>query len=392
MRILHVLPSINNITGGPAKSIPLQLASLAKLGHHVDLFTTRWPDLELSTKPSVYKEKGVTIHIFPATPLWPLYHVPYSRSLIAAIRNTRGQYDIYQSSSLWNPLATHAMVLFRRYKLPYTITCHGMMDPLVFARHRVAKWCWHQLWERRNFEHAEAVQFTSEMELQKAQNSAWKIRRSLVMPISVEVSAGLELPQRTQIESAFPQLIGKEVVLFVGRINWVKNLDLLLAALARLRQLGRDVVLLCVGPDSDHYQQVLEKQAKQLGVESALVFAGLLEGDALKAAFSRADVAALVSRKENFGLAAAEALAAGVPIVLSDGVDMGKHWVAPPVWRVTQDIESISHGLSHALDFSKTSGTPCESARQLARLEWGQLSVQPLVDIFEEILRSKRAN
>ena len=387
MRILHVLPSI--VTGGPARSIPLQLKGLARLGHHVEMFTTRWPEFDSSATDCVWEEDGVIVRAFPATPIWPLNHVPYSRGLIDAVRDACGHFDIYHASSLWNPLATHTLTLFRRFRLPYAITCHGMLDPLVFARHRLAKWGWSQLWERSNVEEADLIHFTSDQELRKAQTQGWRLRRTLVMPIIVNPISGLNLPPRAQLECDYPQLAGKEVITFVGRINWVKNLDLLVAALAQVRRQGRDAVLLCVGPNSDGHREVLERQAIKLGIREQLVFTGLLDGDALQAAYARADVLALVSRKENFGLAAAEALSAGVPVVLSDGIDMGKHWGAPPVWRVEQNVKSIAQGLTGALAYARETGVPCHAARQLAEQEWGQSQIQRMADAFENILADR---
>lgn len=388
MRILHVLPSLNSVTGGPVTAVSLLLKELAKQGHYVELYTTNWPEVDSTPirSKSLLEDYGVVVKVFPVTPIFPLYHVPYSKALVAAVRDSQGRFDMYHASSLWNPLITHTMKVFRRCRMPYVVTCHGMLDPVVFARNRFAKWVWGQLWERNNVEYAELIQFTSEEELRKAQNSGWRLRRTLVMPINVDISAGLNLPPHVQLVRDYPQLEGKQVILFVGRINWVKNLDLLVEALAQLRTMGRDTVLLCVGPGSDGHREALERQAANLGVRESLVFTGLLEGEALRSAYACANVAALVSQKENFGLAAAEALSAGVSVVLSDGVDMGKHWSAPPVWRVEQSVESITLGLSAALDYSMESEVACETARQLADQEWGQSQIQELVEAFENIL------
>ncbi|WP_295436366.1 glycosyltransferase [uncultured Thiodictyon sp.] len=391
MRILHVLPSINPVTGGPAKSVLLQLKGLARLGHYVELFTTNWPEIDGDAVEQVLEQDGVIVRVFPATQLWPLTQVPYSRGLIASVREARGRFDIYIASSLWNPLITHTLALYRRYGLPYSIYCHGMLDPVVFARHRVGKWVWAQLWERRNVEEAELIYFTTAGERQKAQAQGWRLRRPFVMAIDVDVSVGLTLPPRTRLERDYPWLAGKDVVAFVGRINWVKNLDLLVSALEQVRRLGRDAVLLCVGPDSDGSRKVLERQALELGIADKVAFTGLLMGEDLMAVYARADVVALVSRKENFGLAAAEALAAGVPVVLSDGVDMGPDWVAPPVWRVRQNVGSIAEGLIGALIYAQETGAPSATARQLAQREWGASQIQSLADAYEAIVDIRRS-
>ena len=391
MRVLGVLPSINPVTGGPSKSAVRQLTELARLGHHVECFTTRWPEFAPGGGERVWEQDGLIVREFPATPIWPANHVPYSHALIAAVRGARGRFDIYHAHSLWNPLITHAMSLLRRSRSPYAMTCHGMLDPVVFDRHRTLKWCWASLWERRNVEGASLVHFTSDQERRKAQGRGWRFRRTLVMPNIVKIPGRpAKPPPREQFERDHPQLAGKFVITFVGRINWVKNIHLLVSALAQLRDDGWDAVLLCIGPDSDGLQKTLELQATELGVRQYVVFTGPLDGEALQAAYARADVVALVSRKENFGLVAAEALSMGVPVVLSDGVDMGKHWVAPPVWRVDQNIDSIAGGLVAALGYARDAGVPCAAALRLAKEEWGQSPIRRLADAYEDILAARR--
>jgi glycosyltransferase involved in cell wall biosynthesis len=390
MRILGILPSINPVTGGPSKSAVRQMTELARLGNYVECFTTRWPTADPVGGERTREQDGLIVREFPATPIWPANHVPYSHALVAAVRRARGRFDIYHAHSLWNPLITHSVALLRHSRNPYAITCHGMLDPVVFARHRTLKWCWANLWERRNVEGASLLHFTSEQERSKAQRQGWRFRRTVVMPNIVQIpKKGATLPARTQIEHDYPQLTGKTVIAFVGRINWVKNVDLLISALARVRDRGWDAVLLCIGPDSDGLQQILERQATQTGMRPHVVFTGFLEGEALQAAYARADVAALVSRKENFGLAAAEALSMGVPVVLSHGVDIAKHWVAPPVWRVDQNIEAIAEGLVAALDYARDAGMPCAAALQLAEQEWGQSPIRRLADAYENILAAR---
>lgn len=390
MRILDVLASINIVTGGPAVSIPLQLKALVKLGHHVELFTTNWPEFDDGPPERIFDQDGVVVHVFPASKLPFLGHLPYSRGLIDAFREARGRFDIYQVSGLWNPLVTHMMVLCRRYRLPYGIVSHGMLDPLVFAKRRLAKRAWGQIWERANVESAELVLFSSDEEMRKAQSQPWHLRRSLVMPILVDTAAGWNLPPRQDLERAYPQIVGKQVIAFIGRINWVKNLDRLVAALALVAREVPDVVLLCVGPDSDGQREALVHQAAQLGIAEKVIFTGLFERAALKAVYSRADLVALVSQKENFGIAAAEALCAGVPVVLSDGVDMGKEWRAPPVWRVEQTSEAIAQGLLGALAYTRHQGTPSAAARDLAEREWGQSQILRLSEAYEAILAARR--
>ncbi len=388
MRIMFVVPSINLETGGTSKATLTLAKDLIGRGQQVEIYTTCWPNLQMQVGESIDQE-GIPIRIFPATTIPGLDHVPYSRALLRAIRSDLMRFDVFLAASLWNPLITHAMAVFRKNRVPYAVMPHGMMDPLVFARHRFMKSCWAAMWEQRNIEDADLIIFNSHREEAKARTKGWRLRRTVILPHSIDLSIGQILPSRKQLEQRYPCLIDKQVVAFVGRINWVKNLDLLIKAVAQLCKNDLNVALVCAGPDTDGYQPRLERLARDLNISDRVLFTGMLHGEQLQSVFARADVVSLVSQKENFGLSAAEALAAGIPIVLSDGVDMGEDWTSPPVWRVSQDEISIANGLAAALHYARTTGLPTESALDLARREWGKSHSDRLIGSFESVLSSQ---
>jgi glycosyltransferase involved in cell wall biosynthesis len=170
------------------------------------------------------------------------------------------------------------------------------------------------------------------------------------------------------LECRFAQVQGREVILFVGRINWVKNLDLLLKALVHVRNERRNAMLVFVGPDNEGYQSVLQEQAHGLGLGNDILFTGMLQGDALKEAYARADAFALVSQKENFGHTVAEALSCGIPVVVSKEVGVSADWPqCDAVFRVESCVEQIASALVRALKRSAAVGVPDPAARSLSR-------------------------
>lgn len=384
-RILYILPSINARTGGPARSIPRQIQALSRLGYDITLFTTNWPDKPPAKLPEALDD--IRVEIFPTAVLPGLGHVPYSRELIGALRVAKNDFDYFHACSLWNPLISHAIAVLRRAGRPYAITCHGMLDPLVFRRKALGKWLWGRLIERENVESASFLHFMSEGEATKAASCRWRLPPTVIVPVNVDLGTSVNAPPRQEIEARYPVLVGKDVVLFVGRIDWVKNLDVLIDAVGLLLSRGRNLILMCVGPDNDGHQAQLVDRASRLGVADRVLFTGMFTGRDLQAAYSRADVVALISRKENFGQAAAEALVAGVPIVLSEGVDMGTGWPEPPVWRVPSTAAPVSEALLQALDFSRTCGAPCAAARALAESEWSNSKVTRLTAAYEKMFK-----
>jgi|WetSurSiteA1Bulk_404760.scaffolds.fasta_scaffold03662_4 glycosyltransferase involved in cell wall biosynthesis len=390
LRILLIVPSLDPETGGPTISVPALGKALVKLGHTVTLYTTTWPVYgdhdNLSIQPA--EDSGYEIVTFPAqrSPLFP--HLPYSPALVRAVIKDSRNFDIVHNFSLWNPVATFSLRALRQSGITYCLSPLGMLDPVVLRRNRWKKLPWRIFWERANIEEAALIHFTASLEEERARGY-WRLKNTIVVPHVVDLENWKSLPDRSVMETRFPKLQGKEVILFVGRINWVKNLNLLLISLAAVRQERPGAVLVCTGPDNEGYQSVLEKQAQALGISDHVVFTGMLQGNDLKSAYARADALALVSQKENFGHAAAEALACGIPVVLSSAVGVGADWPSSgAVHRVAPDPQQIASALIQVLERSARRGLPDPDARSLAERFLGEFpgariaaAYQSLVDI-----------
>ena len=391
MKILHVIPSLSPETGGTAFSVSKICEAQAHAGVDLTLFTTPWPRLENSGGGMILKnmeKAGVKARIFPPKNAPLNLPLPHSPQLVEAVRDQGREFDFVVNHSLWNPIATGCMSTLRNMGLNYALMPHGMLDPVVFARHRSRKKLWALAWERAKVEEASLVVFNTPEEERKARNCGWGLKETFIFPHLVDLAYWRDLSPPSLFEAKFPFLRKREVVLFVGRINWVKNLDRLIEAFAMVHSRRPAAALVLVGPDIDEAQSKLETQAEKLGVKEDLLFTGLLGAEDLKAAYARGQVLALVSQKENFGLVAAEALAAGLPVVLSEGVDMGRNWESRgAVRRVTPSPAPIAEAILELLERSKTMGQPDPEARALAEKTWGNShsSVQQLLETFQKI-------
>lgn len=374
MRILQVIPSLNLVTGGPPISSTAVSRALASAGHEVTIFTTMWPAAN-GAKPATSSREspeGVKVMIFPSASLSGCIGLPCSPTLVRSVRKRCHEFDAVLCHSLWNPIVTLAMHRLRQARIPYFLMPHGMLDPLVLGRHRRMKALCALAWERENVESASAVIFSSELEKKKALDSGWRLPRTSVFRHLVDLAYWEDLPSRSTFESRFPKVRGKEVILFVGRVDWVKNLDVLLDALALVRRSRPKAMLVCVGPHENPYREQLELRAHSLGVHEHLLFTGMQLGDDLKAAYACADAFALVSKKENFGLAAAEALACGLPVVLSEGVGLsGDCPNVGPVLRTRTEPSAIAGALIEVLKRSARLGLPDPEALSFARSRFG---------------------
>jgi glycosyltransferase involved in cell wall biosynthesis len=388
LRILQIVPSLERETGGPTRSVPALGKAFAELGHKVVLYTTTWPNYGSTDKRPLHHiiNRGYEVVVFPAqrNPFFP--NMPCSRALVQAVRAHCSEFDIVHMFSLWNPVETFTLRALRKSGAVYCLSPLGMLDPVVLHRNRWKKLPWRFLWERANIEKAALIHFTASLEEERAKG-CWKLKRTIVVPHIVDLEQWKVLPDRLMIEDRFPQIHGQEVILFVGRINWVKNLDLLQSALVSVRRKRPKAMLMCVGPDNEGYQCVLEKQARQLGIENQVLFTGMLQGDGLKSAYARADAFALVSQKENFGHSAAEALACGIPVVLSNGVGIGSDLPASQaVIRVETNPEQIATALIRTLERRALLNLPDPDARSIATNYFGGFPAVQISEAYRSVL------
>jgi glycosyltransferase involved in cell wall biosynthesis len=388
MRILNVLPSISPETGGTVSAVLQLCKGQAKDGNEVALYTTPWPREEtgLSLCPRENGMSNISIRMFPWKRSLLMSQLPHSPQLVKAVAAASAEFDLIITHSLWNPLATFSMRALREAGRSYCVMPHGMLDPLVLRRNRWKKLPWSLLWERSNIEAASIIIFNTVAEERKARRCGWHLRHTVILPHFIDLDEWRTLPRRSTFEGLFPQVRGTEVILFVGRLSWVKNLDKLIEALALVCHERSSAMLVCVGPDSEGCRSQLERRIESLGLEKKVLFTGMLQGDQLKAAYARGDVLALISQKENFGLTAAEALASGLPVVVSDGVDIAKDWPSEgPIRRVVPTAEDISRALVELLERSSTHGVPDPAARALAEKEFVGMDVAELSNLWESL-------
>jgi glycosyltransferase involved in cell wall biosynthesis len=242
---------------------------------------------------------------------------------------------------------------------------HGMLDPW-FARQyplkHAKKWLYWPWGEYRVLRDARAVLFTSEEERRQARMSFPLYRANeVVVSYGTPGVSGDACVQRKAFLAAFPQLRDRRLLLFLGRIHPKKGVDLLLEAFAGLADAHPDLLLVIAGPDSGT-AAMLKRRAAQC-IPGRVTWTGMLEGDAKWGAFHCAEAFVLPSHQENFGIAVAEALSCGTPVLISDKVNIWREIEADGAGLVAQDTPAGTRGLlSRWLQLDEASRTGLRGA------------------------------
>jgi glycosyltransferase involved in cell wall biosynthesis len=214
--------------------------------------------------------------------------------------------------------------------VPYLLHPHGTLDPYLRRRHPIRKRIYEWLIERHNFRHAAAVLFNSADEMRLAEEWLARLCGRARVPYGAVIPVGVDdiwfAPPdhsvRNWLFNRFPELAGKRLVVFFGRLSFKKGLDVLARAFAELSRTSEDLHLVLAGPDSEGLGNVLREWFRQAQLLEKVTFTGLLDTLQGRALLATAEVFVLPSYSENFGQAVAEAMACGTPVVVSDRVNL----------------------------------------------------------------------
>jgi glycosyltransferase involved in cell wall biosynthesis len=152
--------------------------------------------------------------------------------------------------------------------------------------------------------------------------------------------------------SNLPLPPGKKILLYLGRLHPVKGLERLIEVWARLKEFRTGWILVLVGPDEDSFRSVLKKWAASLNCSDSTFFPGALHGDEKWRAYAAASLFVMPSDFENFGIAIAEALMAGLPVITTTGTPWNSLRRERAGWWVPPDVPSLTAALKEALSLS----------------------------------------
>lgn len=346
MKVLQVIPSLSSAHGGPSKAIWSIASSVAARGAGVSVVSTDNDGpgrrLSLESRESFSAAaQGVDVVLHRQTSEFYTASIP---GLLWLVKNITS-FDVMHVHALFSFMPVVAAWLARLRGVPYVIRPLGTLGAYGLSTRRP----WFKklslmLCERPLLRAAAAVHCTSDAERIEVL-AVCPFAKTVVIPLSVPP---FEPASDAAVRALLAARYGGPVVLFLSRLDRKKNAEVLLEAFALLASRQTDATLLVAGDGERDYVSSLKARAGALGIAAQVIWAGQVDGVAKAAALTAATVFALPSYSENFGIAAAEALAAGVPCVLSPGVaiaakvaEWGAGQVADMTPRATADALAV---------------------------------------------------
>lgn len=270
---------------------------------------------------------------------WMLDH-----NLRNSFRQTIRQAQGVHIHGVWEPHCNVAAAAARACKRPYIISAHGMLDLWALRQKRVKKALYAALIEARNLQRAACLRALTMDEVHDYR------RVGLTNPVAI-VPTGVEVPPGITGDlfwETYPHLAGRRIVLFLGRIHQKKGLALLLEAWSRMPRSADDVHVVVAGPD-DGNLETLKQIVETLGIQSSVTFAGMLNGEQKWSALRAASVFVLPSYSEGFSVAVLEALAMGVPVIVTEQCHFPEVKEQHCGLVIQPDVEQVEQALTEFL-------------------------------------------
>jgi len=407
LRILQIVPAVSLVYGGPSQMVLGFSAALAAAGVEVTVLTTdangdvgQAPLEVLCDRPIL--QNGYQIRYFHCA---PFQRYKFSLGLLRWLYRHAAEFDLAHIHALFSPVSTAAAAVARYREVPYILRPLGTLDPIDLQKKRRLKQLYGVLWERPNLARAAAIHFTSQREADISERFGLKTP-DLILPLGVtsaspEVDStdGLEQREQHHPAAAIRRQLGiaddTPLLLFLSRLDPKKGLNLLLPALELLLQRGSTFHLGLAGSNSQDpaYEAAIASQIAASPLVAHTSILGFVEGDRKMALLQAADLFVLPSYYENFGIAVAEAMASGLPVVISDQVYICDQVIqAEAGWVVPCDVTALADCLETALQHPAECQRRGENARRYALNHYGWEAIaHQAIRAYERILRPKDA-
>jgi len=390
MRILHAVVSLDPAQGGPP-AVALRLAAAqAALGHEVVLTCHDSPNQREAVQRSLAGIPGIDRVRIEPVPDGLTLKTLVPRSTAEALGRLVQQADVVHQHGVWEPLVHQVSVQARKFKRPYVLTSHGMLDPWClqqkWLKKRIALWVTY----RRMLQEAACLHVLNrdEAELIKPLKIGTPVE---ILPNGVFLEELQPLPDVGTFRRSHPELGSDPYFLFLSRLHFKKGLDYLAQAFAKVVKKIPAVRLVVAGPDGGE-QAAFEAEIKRLGIADRVHIVGPLWGKEKFAAMIDAAVFCLPSRQEGFSMAITEALACGLPAVISRECHFPEVAEAGAGVVTELNADAVADGLERLLTNPQQREAMGEAGRLLVRTRftWPVIAAK-LIDLYQQILARQPA-
>lgn len=387
MKVLHIIPSVATVRGGPSQAILEMVKALRKNDIDAEIITTNDNGEDILDVPlgKFINYQQVPVQFFPrfSPSIHFLREFAFSRELTMWLWQNIHNYDLLHIHAIFSYSSTIAMTIARCQKVPYIIRPLGQLCIWSLQQSAIKKQIYLKIIEKANLNHSQSIHFTSITEQQEA------ALLNLTSPNFI-IPHGLTITNKIpyayqRLRQHFNLPIDEAIVLFLSRLHPKKGLDYLIPALGKLSHY-RFTFIIAGSGDLD-YENELKTLVTTHGIKEKTYFAGFVKGEIKDLLMQGADIFALTSYSENFGISVLESLAAGTPVIITPGVALSDIVQQQHLGYVTElNINDIATTIQNFLDHPQAAKKMGDSARKfiLDNYTWDSIALK-MISVYQEI-------
>jgi glycosyltransferase involved in cell wall biosynthesis len=392
MRILHVIPSYEPAWafGGTVTATSQLCRALARQGVDVTVYTTdadgKGGHLDVPLNETVDLD-GVKATYFHCN--FGINKAFYSKDLSSKLRKTVKSFDIVHISAIWQWIGMDVYKFCKIFHKPYLISTHGSFSPWPWKQNMLKKKTYWYLFGKKIIKKAKAIHFTSEDERLKSFSTVPLLKKipGFIVPNGIDIKntkkskdirANLNIPK------------DKFVLLFVGRIHKVKGIDFIIKALEKIN--SSRLLFLIVGNKEDiEYIKLLHNLSKYH--PNNVIWHEPVRREHVWDFYHSSDLFVLPSYSENFGMVVVEAMACGLPGLISRNVGIWREVQSDNAgFIVNQDVDEITDVLKKCLENPGILQKLSLNARKSAESRYDINKVASLmIKAYENVLSGRRS-
>lgn len=374
MKILHFFPTTRLTEGGTVRAAIDFCTVLARRGHEITWLTTDDTDV-----PEAWKRGDPNCPTIKL--LEPLKAGKrLSKKQVARAAEVARAADVTHIHAMWMPSNPQMARACDSVGTPWVLSTHGMLDD----------WCMEQRGLKKQFYLATAgrillrgaTTFLTTAEEERRQASRWLKHDNVgVIPYIVDLEPYAEVPSPQEAIDAYGQ-VEEPTVLFLSRVHEKKSIETLIDATAILKQRGTPLRVFIAGTGERAYIETLKQRAKDAGVDGSITFLGMVVGDLKLSLYAMADVFALPTQQENFGLVYSEAMLCETPAIGTKGTDIWRELEEGGATITDRTPEAFAEAIEELVtdkELAKSRG----KAGRVQMLKW--LDTNSVAERYEEM-------
>jgi glycosyltransferase involved in cell wall biosynthesis len=325
MKVLHIIPSVPKIRGGPSQVVVDMVKALRMNAIDAEIATTNDNGDELLNVPlrKCIKYNEVPIWFFSrfSPPYKPIREYAFSWDLTIWLWQNLSNYDIVHIHCIFSYASTIAMVIARLKNIPYIVTTHGLLCNWSLQQSKYKKQIYLKLIEQSNLKLSKVIHFTSQLEQQEFSTLPFTMP-SFILPIGVSGLPILIPDSYARLREHLQIPLDEPIILFMSRLHPKKGLDYLIAALGKLTH--HQFTFVIAGSGTKKYEQEIKTLVSTNNIEDRTVFAGFVDGETKNILLQGSDLFALTSCSESFAVVVLEAMANAMPVLVTPGVALAR--------------------------------------------------------------------